>query len=93
MYFANYVAFMDLAERKTLQAAGVYAPTALDGRVTVRRRIGFYGNAQRHDSVAVDVEAWRLPGDGRRLLLQHRVRRAADDRLIAVSTVEKLLPG
>ncbi len=92
VYFANYVAFMDFAERRTLQAAAVYAPAALDGRVTVRRRIGFYGNAQRHDSVAVDVEAWRLPGsDGRRLLLHHRVRRAADDRLIAVGTVEKLL--
>jgi probable biosynthetic protein (TIGR04098 family) len=90
VYFANYVAFMDLAERKTLQDAGVYTPTALDARVTVRRRIGCYGNAQRHDSVAVDVEAWRL-ADGRRLLLHHRVRRAADDRLIAVSSVEKLL--
>jgi hypothetical protein len=32
------------------------------------------------------------PG-GRRLLVNHRVRRAADDRLIAVSTVEKLLRG
>jgi probable biosynthetic protein (TIGR04098 family) len=92
VYFANYVAFMDLAERKTLQDAGIYAATALDARVTVRRRVGFYGNAQRHDSVAVDVEAWRLPG-GRRLLVNHRVRRAADDRLIAVSTVEKLLRG
>jgi probable biosynthetic protein (TIGR04098 family) len=90
VYFANYVAFMDFAERRALEDAGAYAPAALDGRRTLRRRIGYYGNAERHDVLLVDVEALTLPAPGR-LLLHHRVRRRGDGRLIAVSSVEKRL--
>lgn len=90
VYFANYVAFTDLAERRALEESGAYAPADLDGRVTLRRRIGFYGNAQRHDTLAIEVEAWALPGPPR-LLLHHRIRRSADGRLIAVSSAEKAL--
>jgi probable biosynthetic protein (TIGR04098 family) len=91
IYFAHYVAFMDLAERAVLERHGGFAPQELDDRRTLRRRIGFYGNAQRHDTVAVEVEAYRLAGPGARLLLNHRVTRRADGRLIAVSSCEKLL--
>ena len=90
VYFANYVAFMDAAERAALTGAGGYAATALDGRRTLWRRIGFYGNAQRHDELRVDVEAFAL-SDPQHLLLHHRVTRRGDGRLIAVSSVEKLL--
>lgn len=91
LYFANYVAFMDFAERQLLAAAGDLTVDEIDRRLTVRRRIGYYGNAQPHDRLAVEVEAFLL--GGRRLLLQHRVRRRSDDRLIAVSSVEKHLEG
>ena len=89
VYFANYVAFMDYAERQALQESGAYAPEALDARRTRRRRIGFYGNALRHDVLLVDVEALAAPGH--RLLLHHRIRRQRDDRLIAVASAEKVL--
>jgi len=91
VYFANYVAFTDVAERRALEEAGGLSPTALDGRRTLRRRLGFYGNAERHDELLVDVQAVRLPDAPDRLLLHHQVRRRTDDRLIAVSTVEKRL--
>ena len=91
IYFANYVAFMDLAERMLLAAHGGFEPQALDDRRTLRRQVGFYGNAQRHDSVLVEVEAFRLAGTPVRLLLNHKVTRQADGRLIAVSSCEKLL--
>jgi probable biosynthetic protein (TIGR04098 family) len=91
IYFANYVAFMDLAERMLLEAHAGFEPHALDDRRTLRRRIGFYGNAQRHDALQIEVEAYRLPGTPSRLLLHHRVARRADGRLIAVSSCEKLL--
>jgi probable biosynthetic protein (TIGR04098 family) len=91
VYFANYVAFMDFAERRALEEAGGFAPAALDGRRTLRRRLGYYGNAQRHDVLVVAVEALvREPG---RLLLHHRIRRRTDGRLIAVSSAEKRLAG
>jgi hypothetical protein len=84
---------MDLAERVVLETHAGLEPGVLDDRRTLRRRIGFYGNAQRHDAVRVEVEAYRLPGPAGRLLLNHRVTRKGDGRLIAVSSCEKLLAG
>jgi probable biosynthetic protein (TIGR04098 family) len=93
IYFCNYIAFMDYAERVTLEESGAYRPTELDGRATFRRRIGYYGNAQRHDTLEIEVEALRPATPPGRLLLHHRIRRPADGRLIAVSSVEKVLRG
>jgi probable biosynthetic protein (TIGR04098 family) len=91
VYFANYVAFMDHAERCALEESGAFSPEALDGRRTLTRRIGYYGNALRHDVLLIEVEAVALPPPGHRLLLHHRIRRQGDGRLIAVSTAEKRL--
>src|SRR5581483_1931308 len=91
LYFANFVAFMDFGERALLAEGGLLSPEELDRRVTVRRRIGYYGNARPSDRLEVELEAFELPG--RRLLLHHRVARASDGRLIAVSSVEKHLAG
>src|SRR4029453_11306480 len=49
VYFANYVAILDWAERQTLVASGGYSPEALDGRRTRWGRLGFYRKAPRHD--------------------------------------------
>jgi probable biosynthetic protein (TIGR04098 family) len=89
LYFANYVAFLDAAERMALQGEAGFPPAALDGRATVRRRIGFYGNARSSDVLVVEVEAFAL--DAVRLLVQHRVRRRSDDRLIAIASAERRL--
>lgn len=92
VYFANYVAIMDLAERRALVESGGHTPEALDGRRTRWRRIGFYGNALRHDALQVEVEAFAVPSPAAPvLLLHHRIRREGDGRLIAVSTAEKAL--
>jgi probable biosynthetic protein (TIGR04098 family) len=91
VYFANYVAFMDYAERRALAEVDGYGDEALDGRRTRWRQIGFYGNALRHDTLDVEVEAWALPPPGRRVLLHHRIRRQGDGRLIAVASAEKVL--
>jgi len=66
-----------------------YAPRALDGRVTQRRQIGYYGNCRASDTLRVEVDAFVLAPN--RLLLDHRVYRASDGRLIAVSRAEKRL--
>lgn len=91
LYFANYVAFMDAAERAALEGRGGFAAGALDGRATVRRRIGFYGNARPSDTLVVEVDAFAL--DAARLLIDHRVRRQSDGRLIAIASAEKRLAG
>ena len=86
LYFANYVAFMDVAERAALEGRGGFAAGALDGRATVRRRVGFYGNARPSDTLVVEVDAFAL--DATRLLVDHRVRRQSDGRLIAIASAE-----
>lgn len=89
LYFANYVAFLDAAERAALQGADAFPPAALDGRTTVRRRIGFYGNARGSDTLVVEVDVFPLGGP--RLLVNHRVRRQSDGRRIAIASAERRL--
>jgi probable biosynthetic protein (TIGR04098 family) len=89
LYFANYVAFMDAAERAALESEGGFAAASLDGRVTVRRQIGFYGNARPADALLVEVDAFAL--DAARLLVNHRVHRRSDGRLIAIASAERRL--
>ena len=89
LYFANYITFMDVGERAALAGPGEVAASALDGRATVRRRIGFFGNARPSDAVIVEVEGFALETGA--LLLHHRVRRQSDGRLIAVASAEKRL--
>ncbi|MGH7789597.1 MAG: LnmK family bifunctional acyltransferase/decarboxylase [Candidatus Binatia bacterium] len=91
LYFANYVAFLDAAERAALVSLAGLAPAQLDGRVTVRRRIAYYGNARPSDALQVGVEAFGLDAEGRRLLVQQRVCRVSDGRLIALASAERLL--
>ncbi|MFM7141751.1 MAG: LnmK family bifunctional acyltransferase/decarboxylase, partial [Alphaproteobacteria bacterium] len=91
LYFANFVVFTDFAERRLLHADERFSRFKIDRRVTVSRRIGYYGNAQPYDRLEIETEAWRLPGGN--LLFAHRVFRASDGRLIAVSSVEKHLAG
>jgi probable biosynthetic protein (TIGR04098 family) len=91
LYFANFVVFTDFAERRLLHEDPRFSRFEIDRRVTVARRIGYYGNAQPHDRLEVECEAWRTPGGN--LLFAHRVFRSSDGRLIAVTSVEKHLEG
>lgn len=92
LYFANYVAFLDAAERDALREAAGLSPTQLDGRVTVLRRIAYYGNARSSDRLQITVEAHALDGLATgRLRVQHRVHRESDGRLIALASAERRL--
>jgi probable biosynthetic protein (TIGR04098 family) len=91
LYFVNYVAFLDAAERAALEEAG-YSPEDLDGRVTVRRRIAYYGNARSSDRLQIDVEAFGIDGPASpHLHIRHQVRRVSDGRLIALASAERQL--
>jgi probable biosynthetic protein (TIGR04098 family) len=91
LYFANYVAFLDVAERDALEQVGGLDPCLLDGRVTVRRQIAYYGNARSSDRLQLTVEGWMLDGPpAPRLLVQHSVRRESDGRLVSLASAERL---
>jgi probable biosynthetic protein (TIGR04098 family) len=92
LYFANYIVFLDAAERDALQERAGLTPERLDGRVTLWRRIAYYGNARSSDRLDITVEAYARDGepDGR-LLVLHQVRRVSDGRLIALAGAERRL--
>jgi probable biosynthetic protein (TIGR04098 family) len=92
LYFANYVAFLDAAERDTLEAEAGIPAARLDGRVTVQRRIAYYGNARSSDRLQVTVDCHAYDGPpAERLLVRHAVRRVSDGRLVALATATRLL--
>lgn len=91
VYFANFVAFMDTAERLALadspvEGAGVAA------RSLRRRRIAYYGNAGVEDTLVVRTTVLRHPAHGDRLGFRFEIERREDGRLICLSEAWKALP-
>jgi len=80
VYFANYVAFMDTAER-----------LALDGRAPERslrhRRIAYYGNADVNDTLTIGVTVFQ--GGARQLGFRYTIRRQEDGETICLSEAIK----
>lgn len=98
VYFANFISFLDLAERRILSSLESPMPAELlDARSTYRRRIGYFGNAQCTDCLHIFLRA-RLQivhsGDGQRLdiTFDYRVLRSSDGKEIVVSSCRKIAP-
>lgn len=93
VYFANYIAFMETAERAALAAncRRTFAPGELTGRGIAHRRIAYYGNVEIGDSVRTAVSLFLPPRDPRRIGIRYTIRRAGDGRLICLSEAVKVL--
>ena len=85
VYFANYVAFMDTAER-----------LALDGGAPERslrhRRIAYYGNADVNDTLTIAVTVLRSGAQPRALGFRYVIRRQEDGEIICLSEAIKATP-
>jgi len=84
VYFANYVAFMETAERLALRSLGIDAKE----RSLRWRRIAYYGNADVDDTITVRVEVLR---DGARIAFRYRIERDEDGLTICRSEAIKAL--
>jgi len=104
VYFAHYPVFLDIAEREALGAAALpLTDELIDSRTLVRRRSAYLNNASARDTLVIDVESWiEGPagiGDAAsivspiRLWLNFRMYRQSDERLMMVSTAEKVIRG
>lgn len=82
VYFANYVAFMESAERRAL-------PRERE-RSLRHRRIAYYGNADVDDVLTIAVTACRSDAQPDRLGLRYAIRRR-DGELICLSEAIKAL--
>jgi probable biosynthetic protein (TIGR04098 family) len=89
IYFANFVCFLDFAERALLVDRG--APVDLiDARSTFWRRTGYFGNAQADDHLAITITGGAEISDSRVILaFDYRVSRLSDGKLILVATARK----
>jgi probable biosynthetic protein (TIGR04098 family) len=91
VYFANYVAFMDTAERLALAALGVTERQGVPilNRSLRERVIGYYGNADPDDSLHVEVSLFLDPADDRRLGFRTTIHRQRDQQLIGLAEAIK----
>lgn len=90
IYFANFVCFLDFAERALLN--DVDAPEDMvDARSTYWRRLGYFGNAQSTDRLQIMIQGGVRVLDNRivSFAFDYRVSRASDGKLILVSSSRK----
>jgi probable biosynthetic protein (TIGR04098 family) len=89
IYFANFVCFLDFAERTILNHHR--APqTFIDARSTFWRRMGYFGNAPVTDRLNITIRAKVYSQADRAVLgFDYRIRRESDGKLILVSSSRK----
>jgi probable biosynthetic protein (TIGR04098 family) len=98
VYFANFISFLDLAERKILSTFENPMPSELlDARSTYRRRIGYFGNAKSTDHLHIFVGTkLQVVEHGDHCLLDfrfdYRILRSSDRKEIVVSSCRKIAP-
>jgi probable biosynthetic protein (TIGR04098 family) len=91
IYFANFVCFLDFAERTLLN--DLDAPADLvDARSTYWRRLGYFGNAEVTDQLDITIRGGiRRHGEFLILAFDYRIQRASDGKMILVSSARKSL--
>lgn len=87
VYFANYVSFLETAERQALGHLDqdLWAPAALVERSLRRRRIAYYGNVNTTDAVSIQVRVFAHAGQPTLLGFRYAVHREQDSVLICLS--------
>ncbi|NND03760.1 MAG: hypothetical protein HKN91_13335, partial [Acidimicrobiia bacterium] len=101
LYFANYPMILDIAERQVLAGAGLESDL-IDLRTLVHRKAAYLSNASADERIKVTVEAWihnpSLSGEDPeispiRLLLNYKMERGSDSRLMLISSAKKVVLG
>jgi len=95
VYFANYVAFMNRAERETIDAMPAMPPASAAGpkavRVVQQRRIAYFGNASTSDRIHTRVRVFRRDSETAKIAFRYEMRREEDGELICLSEAIKVL--
>jgi probable biosynthetic protein (TIGR04098 family) len=102
VYFANYPMFLDICERDVLLSARLPLSEGLvDRRTVIHRQSAYLNNASSGDILRIEIEPWiSVPEVPRResdettdlhLHINCRMYRRSDERLMMVSTVQKVV--
>jgi probable biosynthetic protein (TIGR04098 family) len=94
VYFANYVAFMDTAERLAIDAVVPESDAAgVKERSLRHRRIAYYGNADVSDTLVIRVTVLRNGAMPRMLGFRYSIVRLEDGERICLSEALKAWPS
>lgn len=93
VYFANYIAFMDFAERVAMRSNSrcAFSEKDIAARSVQHRRVAYYGNATLTDQIRIHVSLFVSPDERRRIGLRYAITRQADGQLICLSEAIKVL--
>jgi len=90
VYFANYIAFLDRAEREALaQGAAPDLAAARPSRATRGRRVGYYGNVPIDGALRLRVQFLHHPDRAGLFGVRSAIFREPDDELICLSEAVK----
>ena len=89
VYFAQYVAFLDMAERAALlcNSRRRLQENEINFRSLERRKLAYYGNVDTRDTLPIRVALFGDPSG--RLGFRYQVYRGSDGKLIALSEAIK----
>lgn len=93
VYFANYVVFMDRAERAAMRenSRRRFTDVEISGRSLQWRRLAYYGNVALTDRLRTRVRIFVVRDDDRQVGFRYSIHREADGRLICLSESVKAL--
>lgn len=93
VYFANYIAFMDSAERAAMRANSqrFFSDKEIEGRAVQWRRVAYYGNATLTDQLRIQVSIFVRPEEIKKIGLRYAINRDEDGQLICLSEAIKVL--
>lgn len=89
VYFANYFAFMNAAERTAAAASTASAIREADARLVRTRRTAFYGNVDVDGALRTTVSFFQDPAAPTLVAARYAIRRADDGALICLSEAIK----
>jgi len=90
-YFANYFAFMDYGERKSLRSNSKidFSEKNINSRTLVCRRTAYFGNVDLTDSIKIKVQLFQNISDDHLLGIKYWISRNKDGALICFSEAIK----
>jgi probable biosynthetic protein (TIGR04098 family) len=89
VYFANYFAFLESAERSAATQSALPAVRSARARHLRIRRTAFYGNIDLADRLKTTVTFFQSPADSTIAGVRYAMRRESDDVLICLSEAIK----
>ena len=93
VYFANYFAFLESAERSAAMRSALPAVRDATARHLRVRRTAFYGNIDLDDRLKTTVSFFSSPADPAVAGVRYAMRRESDDVLICLSEAIKRCAG